>query len=173
MSILGEDKIKHMHAVAEFMYRKAPSYGLDPDEMYIIGLLHDIGYVHGPSGHPMHGARMLGKITESFNEACNLIAAHGMSPSEYRERTGEKTIPRALILLWEADMRIGCAGETMTYAERITDIERRYGSGSDQYRNAKQITDYLIGTVRTDFEEVEDGNYSENTDGHGTRSNAG
>lgn len=31
-----------MQGVAEYMYRNASKYGLNPEEMYILGLVHDI-----------------------------------------------------------------------------------------------------------------------------------
>ena len=35
-----------MHGVAEYMYAHAEDRGLNKDSMYLLGLLHDIGYVN-------------------------------------------------------------------------------------------------------------------------------
>ena len=52
---ISENRMAHMHGVAEFMYEHAPLFRLNPDVMYILGLLHDIGYVHGKHLHEVHG----------------------------------------------------------------------------------------------------------------------
>ena len=41
---INENKKKHMFGVVQFMYEQAPKYNLNPEEMYTLGLLHDIGY---------------------------------------------------------------------------------------------------------------------------------
>ena len=38
-------KTAHMIGVAEYMRERAKDYGLNPDIMYAVGLLHDIGYI--------------------------------------------------------------------------------------------------------------------------------
>lgn len=50
-----------MHSVAEYMYRNAKKYDLNPEEMYILGLIHDIGYLKDRLDHEVHGARLLEK----------------------------------------------------------------------------------------------------------------
>ncbi len=50
----------HMIGVAENMYHHANKYGLDPEEMYLIGLLHDIGYIsRSKEGHEQYGATLI------------------------------------------------------------------------------------------------------------------
>ena len=43
---INENKKKHMFGVAQFMYEQVPKYNLNPEEMYILGLFHDIGYIY-------------------------------------------------------------------------------------------------------------------------------
>ena len=45
MDKINNNKKMHMFGVAEFMYTEAPKYGLNPEEMYVLGLLHDVGYI--------------------------------------------------------------------------------------------------------------------------------
>ena len=146
--LISKEKMKHMHAVAEYMYDNAESYGLKPEDMYVLGLLHDVGCVHGQEGHAETGAGMLAHFMGSFGHYANTIAAHGMSPSEYMERTGSRDIPEDLMLLWEADMQIGPEGEFMGYGTRLADIGDRYGLHSNEYRNALQIIEFLQGKGR-------------------------
>ena len=40
------NRLLHILGVAEYMYTKATDYNLDPDEMYLIGILHDIGFIN-------------------------------------------------------------------------------------------------------------------------------
>ena len=146
--LISKEKIEHMHAVAEYMYDKAEVYGLKPEDMYILGLLHDIGYVKGQEKHPETGAGMAAHFMGSFGRYANVIAAHGMSPSEYMERTGSRDIPQELMLLWEADMQIDPTGKVVGYSMRLNDIAKRYGGKSDEYRNSLQIIEFLQGKGR-------------------------
>ncbi|MBR0384343.1 MAG: HD domain-containing protein [Eubacteriaceae bacterium] len=60
---ISEERIRHMHGVAEFMYKRAKDYKLDAEEMYLLGLLHDIGYIQGfEEGH----GELLGNKLPSF-----------------------------------------------------------------------------------------------------------
>lgn len=49
--IISREKILHMWGVAEYMYQNASKYELKPDKMYVLGLLHDIGYIKGKQDH--------------------------------------------------------------------------------------------------------------------------
>lgn len=53
--VITEGRIHHMHGVAEFMYNHAQEHKLMPDQMYFLGLIHDIGYINGKSGHEASG----------------------------------------------------------------------------------------------------------------------
>ena len=55
-------KMAHIISVAERMREKADDFGLDGDEMYVLGFLHDIGYLHGRAGHEEYGADLLLKF---------------------------------------------------------------------------------------------------------------
>ena len=51
-----------MIAVAEYMRENAYKYSLDKDLMYVLGLLHDIGYLKGRIGHEKYGYEMMQNI---------------------------------------------------------------------------------------------------------------
>ncbi len=57
---INNNKKMHMFGVAEFMYIEAPKYGLKSDEMYVLGLLHDIGYIYdGWHNHEENGKNLI------------------------------------------------------------------------------------------------------------------
>ena len=59
------NRLLHILGVAEYMYTKATDYNLDPDEMYLIGILHDIGFINDYStdaNYQDYGDEILKKI---------------------------------------------------------------------------------------------------------------
>lgn len=143
--IIPENRIKHMHGVAEYMYQNAEKYGLNPDEMYFLGLNHDIGYINGKSGHEDYGAELISKIGLS-DEFVALIRCHGMTPQEYKDVHGcfDYEIPKALILLWEADMHVDLSGEDVGYEVRLENIGNELGFDSNSYQICKETIDWLL-----------------------------
>ena len=60
--MIDENRIKHILSVARLMKENAEKLGLDPEEMFTLGYLHDIGYEFGGSEeHHIKGAEMLAK----------------------------------------------------------------------------------------------------------------
>lgn len=62
---ISNERIAHMHGVAEWMYEHAVEYGCEnKDEMYFLGLIHDIGYLYGSKEeHEQKSAELLGLDT--------------------------------------------------------------------------------------------------------------
>ena len=71
---INENKIAHMVGVAEWMRERAEDYGLNPDVMYAIGLLHDVGYLQGRVGHEKRGGEILSAI--GVDEDVRFAIAH-------------------------------------------------------------------------------------------------
>lgn len=140
---ISEDRIKHMHGVAEYMYRNANKYGLNPEEMYILGLLHDIGYLRGKLDHEVNGAKVSMKSDYKYS---SLISWHGTTPLDYMRLRdcSIEDIPKELILLWEADLSVNSLGYEVSFNERLKDIGLRYGFDSIQYRLAKEKITWLM-----------------------------
>ncbi len=136
------DRIKHMHGVAEYMSRHAQEYGLEPDKMYLLGWLHDIGYMQGKEDHEIFGGNLVGLD----NDYGRCILVHGMSPVEYMSscHISKEEIPTALILLWKADMMINDKGRTVGYKQRLEDIAFEYGKDSKPYRICNETIQWLI-----------------------------
>ncbi|MBR2762154.1 MAG: HD domain-containing protein [Solobacterium sp.] len=139
---ISDDRIAHMHGVAEWMYRHAEEFGCeDKNKMYLLGLIHDVGYVFGKSNHEQTGADIIGPGTFLGD----LVRNHGLSPKEYMELHGcsEEEIPRELILLWTADLIVDAKGNTVGFRGRLEDIWDRHGLGSLAYRNCKETMEWL------------------------------
>ena len=85
---IDDERISHIHGVAEYMYCHAGDFGLDDEEMYVLGLLHDIGYIGGEEGHEHFG----GDLIESLGMVRfgRFISMHGATPKEYMIDSGEK-----------------------------------------------------------------------------------
>lgn len=135
---IRDNKIRHMTAVANYMYEHAKDYGLNPEQMYTLGLLHDIGYLHGSVGHSSYGADMLSRmhLDDRFTYA---IANHGEDLSLMFVVSPE------LKLLVEADLQIDSDGNFIGFEERLNQIRERYGDTSTQYIKTKSSMCYLLG----------------------------
>lgn len=144
-------RMAHSHGVAEWMYEHAEIYGCsDRDGMYLLGLLHDIGYMYGEQSHELSGAMMLG-MNSDYGK---LIQAHGMTPKEYSNfcNCPEADIPKELILLWVADMMVSTVtGEVVGFKKRLKEIELVYGTRSRKYRAAKETMDWVEEWERQQF----------------------
>lgn len=119
-------KMAHIVGVAEYMRERATDYGLYPDVMYAVGLLHDIGYLGGREGHEQYGAEILDALSVD-DDIISAIAHHGDNPYEFREKYGNDVITPEYVLLLEADMSIDARGFRVGFERRLKDIERRYG----------------------------------------------
>ncbi len=132
-----------MHGVAEYMYRHAEEYGCkNREEMYLLGLVHDIGYLYGKEDHERSGAELIGSGTYYGR----FVQAHGQTPREYMEQhsCSAAEIPNEMILLWTADMMVGPDGEAVGFMKRLKEIEDRFGRDSDIYRTCRETMEWLI-----------------------------
>lgn len=142
---IDRNRTAHMVGVAEYMYYNAGKYNLDPDEMYVVGLLHDIGYISGDKhGHEQYGADLIQKcFSTNFGMPYigEVIAHHGDRPTDYLSE--HDLVPDELKLLWEADMSVDLTGENVGFEKRLADIGERHGFGSHPYETCKQTMDWL------------------------------
>lgn len=127
---INENKIAHMIGVAEWMRERAEDYGLNPDVMYTIGLLHDVGYLQGRVGHEQRSSEILSAIgvDEDIRFA---IAHHGENPYKVQEEYGKDAITPEFVLMIEADWSINAQGYRVGFDKRIEDLKERYG---DEYK---------------------------------------
>ena len=162
---INKYKMAHMIGVAEYMRERASDYNkgyykdpttfcrepvpiqIDPEEAYVVGLLHDIGYIYERKDHEAKGADLLLKMGMNHNLAY-AIQEHGTNPYEILEERkgralGMDAISPILALLYEADMSVNAQGYRVGFDKRAEDILTRL-EGTEFYDDAKKnVTDTI------------------------------
>lgn len=127
--MISKDRIQHILHVANLMKEKAESLGLDKEEMFTLGLLHDIGYEYTNNDeHRIIGFKILEKQNYKYAKE---VLYHGKPNSEYSSK--------ALDLLNYADMHIDNKGNYVSFEQRLEDIKNRRGVSSQAFTNSKLI----------------------------------
>lgn len=137
---ISENKLKHSIAVARFMRKAAEDAGWSKqkcEEMFVLGLLHDIGYEFSEqqSEHAGIGGELLQKQGYRYWQE---IAHHGNPHTEYSSIE--------LDLLNTADLQVDAKGNVVGVRARLEDIASRYGRDSRQYTEAKALAQ-IIGLI--------------------------
>ena len=144
---IPKERLAHMIGVAEYMYTNAARYNLDSKKMYVLGLLHDIGYISGnKSGHEEYGAELLKNcFPGSESNLLEIIKMHDITPQEYIESNNCKKddIPKELLLLLEADMMVDLSGEVVGFDTRLEAIKNHYGEYSNPYKICHETIEWL------------------------------
>jgi hypothetical protein len=146
LSPLG-DRWLHVQGVARQAQRVAPILSADErDELVAAAYLHDLGYAPAlvKTGlHPLDGARHLRAL--GHERLAGLVAYHSGARAEAELRglaaelaEFEDEASATSMALTYCDMTTGAAGEAVTLAERLADIERRYGAGHVVTRSVHQ-----------------------------------
>ena len=148
---ISKERIAHMHGVAEFMYQHAEEYGLkNKDEMYLLGLIHDIGYLYGKKEqHEQLGAELLGLDTYYGK----FVQFHSFTPQEYMDyhKILASEIPNEMIFLWTADLSVDLTGEAVGFKKRLEDIGNRHGFDSEPYKKCKETILWLENRKAIEF----------------------
>ncbi len=133
--MITEDRKRHMFGVAEFLRHYAQEQKLpqqDCDELYTLGLLHDIGYafLEEPDYHQHEtvGGEFLKKQNYPYWQE---VYYHGVVNCPYQSRF--------LNLLNWADLHVDSKGNVVSYEERLADIARRHQTSSLTFNHAKQL----------------------------------
>ena len=133
--MITDNRLSHIIAVARLMKEKSKLLGKNNDyanEMFTLGLLHDIGYEFDEKNHNIIGAKTLSQTKYKYSKE---IYYHGNPKSKY--------FSEELDLLNWADMHIDGNGNYVTFEERLKDIATRYGVENSIYLNAKKMVNYL------------------------------
>lgn len=150
---LNSIKVAHSVGVAEYMRENASKYYLNGDCMYIVGLLHDIGYMIQKKNHPILGATMIADLLSNNGDSKELeaevlnhkflfaIQNHGKDPYELLKE--HRDLPAELLLLYEADMSVNKTGHRVGFVKRLEDVGSRYGFESPQYKVAVNIVKWI------------------------------
>ena len=136
-------RLMHMIGVAEYMYKNAHKYNLPKDEMYVLGLLHDIGYIYGKENHEESGRMLLYRLgltsAKGFFEYGSALAHHDEIP---KENVADIT-KRVQTLLLEADMTVDMNGDVVGFDHRLKDIGMRHGFNSKPYKKSELVVNWL------------------------------
>jgi hypothetical protein len=116
------------------------------DELLAAAYLHDLGYAPAlvrTGLHPLDGARHLRAL--GHERLAGLVAYHSGARAEAELRglaaelaEFEDEASATSMALTYCDLTTGATGEPVTLAERLADIERRYGSGHVVTRSVYQ-----------------------------------
>lgn len=137
-----ENRSKHMGGVASYMFNNAKTYNLDPEEMYVLGVLHDVGYLRGvKEDHEVTGARILKeKIGVTNPHILWCVHNHDKIIKHFSWSIDRH---RKAFLLMKADMIIDSNGEKVGYKNRLKDIGERYGFESETYQKCEELINWL------------------------------
>lgn len=132
------DRQKHMFEVANFLKDfaiKEKMKSQDVEDLFTLGLLHDIGYEFldekDYSTHPIVGGLMLKKQKYKYWKE---VYYHGEANCKYKSKF--------LDLLNWADMHIDGKGNYVSFEGRMQDIDKRY-AGCKNKPDIKPIVDEL------------------------------
>ena len=131
------DKLKHSYNVAKKMQQIGKKLNLSNEEindLFIIGLNHDIGYEFSKNGknHNKIGGDILKNNNYKYYQE---IYYHGEVQYEYQSLF--------LDILNSADMQIDKYGNDVGYDKRLDDIGTRYGFHSNVYKNCQILVNNL------------------------------
>ena len=136
-------KMAHMIGVAEYMRERAADYGLNPDVMYTVGLLHDIGYIKAHQGHEEYGAEILGSIGVD-EDIVFAVRHHGENLREVEAKYGKSQMTAEFMLVMEADVSVNAQGYRVGFEGRLKDIVERYGKDSPAEKNVRDNIEYIL-----------------------------
>ena len=140
--MIDEDRLNHTLAVARKMIEIGRIYRLNDNELqdlFLLGLNHDIGYEFGDnSNHAKIGGELLKRNNYKYWKE---IYYHGKITNKYNSKY--------LTILNMADMQIDKYGNDVGYVKRLEDIKVRYGENSEVYNNTKILIQKLknISTI--------------------------
>ncbi len=147
----------HVQGVARRAQRVASAIPAeDRDDLVAAAYLHDLGYAPSlvQTGlHPLDGARHL--RTLGRERLAGLVAYHSGARAEAELRglaaelaEFEDEASATSVTLTYCDMTTGATGEPVTLAERLADVERRYGTSHVVARSVRQARPELERCVQ-------------------------
>ena len=133
---MDEGRLKHSYTVAIKMVeigRKKNLSDRQIEELFVLGLNHDIGYEFGPGSiHGEVGAEILKRSGYKYWKE---VYYHGKVDSEYESLY--------LDILNAADMSVDSKGNDVGVDKRLNDIKNRYGEESNVYQCCIKLVNKL------------------------------
>ena len=137
--MISQDRKQHIWAVAEFLKKYALSQKMSQKEiedLYTLGLLHDIGYEFleekDYEKHEIYGGKLLKQQGYKYWKE---VYYHGDPEVSYNSDY--------LTILNQADMQIDKYGNDVGYDNRLDDIKNRYGKESEVYNKCAKLIEKL------------------------------
>lgn len=121
-----------MVELAKSKYNVNKDYDLQ--DLFILGLLHDIGYqfTDKKEQHNFVGGKILKRNNYKYWQE---VYYHGDINTEYDSLF--------LKILNDADMQVDNIGNYVNYEQRLENIKNRYGENSFQYINSKKLIEKI------------------------------
>ena len=133
---MDENRSLHSLGVAKKMVAIGKSKGLkisDLNDLFTLGIVHDIGYEFGPSNeHQKLGGLVL---KENGYRYWQEVYYHGLVQNEYSSLF--------LDILNQAGMQIDKMGNDAGYEGRLADIKSRYSEGSNVYISCVNLVNFI------------------------------
>lgn len=109
----------------EFVGKFKPCDNKFAEDMFLLGMLHDIGYefMENNASHAHVGGEILKRVGYKYWKE---VALHGNETV--------KNMSDELFILNCADMSIGPNGESFSFDERLEEIALRFGKDTDAYK---------------------------------------
>ena len=154
---LTEHTIQHSVKVAEIMSKICKRFGenLNPEDMYLLGLVHDIGKLLNENKKPIllesvgHAHRGGAILEQNGYQYSDEVFHHGHPEEDYRTP--------AWYLLNAVDLAVDKNGVLIGHNLRMLDIQNRYGKDSVQYKRARRILDEIYNLRHYDVEDIKEG----------------
>ena len=127
--MITENRWNHILGVArkakEFALKLRPDDKKYAEDMFLLGLLHDVGYefIESNAFHAAVGGEILKRSGYQYWQE---VANHG---NEMVENMSDE-----LFILNSADMMTGPSGEDFTFEERLDEIASRFGKDAASYK---------------------------------------
>jgi hypothetical protein len=132
---LTSDRLAHMNATADRAYKIAKTiFGKSENkarQLYVLGLLHDVGYAFDPDDHAHAG----GSVLISLGVEIDAVYDHGDPTVGFMDDE--------LLIVNAADMTTSPTGAPMRMEDRLRDIGDRYGADSPQLACARAVADRI------------------------------
>ena len=132
---LTPSRLAHMNATANRAYEIAKTiFGKTEDQaraLYILGLLHDVGYAFDPTDHAHAGGRYI----IGLGVAADAVYDHGDPNVGFMDDE--------LLIVNAADMTTSPTGAPMRMEVRLRDIGERYGVDSPHLACARAVADRI------------------------------
>lgn len=132
---LTPSRLAHMNATANRAYEIAKTvFGKSENkarQLYVLGLLHDVGYAFAPDDHAHAG----GSVLISLGVEIDAVYDHGDPTVGFMDDE--------LLIVNAADMTTSPTGAPMRMEDRLNDIGERYGVNSPQLACARAVADRI------------------------------